>query len=335
MLQIKEYDLGNLESKLKSEIKKIDDQILEDLEKISKIDIVKSFFIDLNKVVKINQNFSFIKASLSVIEDLKKINTNIIITDISEFNKELSLPKSSFQRKAKINKLTLNNIIEHIFGYHLEKRTQIIKKILRNIDHQNCVYCLAQYTTFYGVNNKKIYVKGNLDHIHPKSLNSLVSLSVNNLVPVCGHCNQRKLDADKSKFDFDPFNSQDQPVFNFNQVIKIDNNSVEYDDIKKLKIDNINKTLETRLDLISLYNEYKLPIINLLERYNKFNSLSYKSGIENILVNDKNITESLEYFISEIPYSDDNIQNIPLHKFKSDFYKELENYKKNGSLNFS
>lgn len=335
MLQIREYDLGKLESKLKSEIKKIDDQIKDDLKKISKIDIVNSFFINLNKVVKKDQNFSFIKAPLSVIEELKQINTNIKISDIGEFNKKLSLPKSSFEQKAKKNKLTLNNIIEHIFGYHLEKRTQIIKKILRIIDHQNCVYCLAQYTTFYVVNNKKIYVKGNLDHIYPKSLNALVSLSVNNLVPVCGHCNQRKLDADKSKFDFDPFNSQDQPVFNFEQVIKINNNSVEYDDIKKLKIDNINKTLETRLELTSLYNEYKLPIINLLERYNKFNSSSYKSGVESILANDKNISESLEYFISEIPYTDDNIQNVPLQKFKNDFFKELEQYKRDGILKFN
>lgn len=333
MLKIKEYDLESLNANLDTKIKKIDDLIKTDLKKLSTIDVVKPFFTDLLKIVDFDSDFSFIKAPLSIIGKLKEINTKIKICNIKQFNSKLSLPKSSFAQKEITADFTFNNIIEHIFGYHLESRTQILKKIFRQINSQNCVYCLAQYTTSYSVNNGKIYVKGNLDHIHPKSINALVSLSVNNLVPVCAHCNQRKLDADSSKFNFNPFDSEDTPVFKFKNVITISNGDVQFKDIQDLKIDNINPTLEKRLELTSLYKEYRSPIENLLERYRKFNSSSYKEQIQKLSKN--GISDNLEYFISETPYTDGNIQNIPLHKFKSDFYRELEEYKKSGEIKLS
>lgn len=85
--------------------------------------------------------------------------------------------------------------------------------------------------------------------------------------------------------------------------------------------------------MTSLYKEYKSPIENLLERYKKFNSSSYEAHIQKLL--GRGISADLEYFISETPYTEENLQNIPLHKFKSDFYKELEGYKKSGKIKFS
>ena len=74
-----------------------------------------------------------------------------------------------------------------------------------------------------------------------------------------------------------------------------------------------------------MYKEYKSPIVSLLERYKKFNSTSYEEHIKKIVEN--GISADLEYFISETPYTEENLQNIPLHKFKSDFYKALEEAK--------
>lgn len=340
MLQINEYDLSNLESSLDKKIKKIDDEIKADLQKISKIKKLKSFFEELNKVVDLNSDFSFIKASQSFIENLKAINCSIVIddNDIKDFNAKLSLSKSAFSKKTTNSKFTFNNIIEHIFGYHKEHRIQVLKKIIKSTNFDNCAYCLAQYTTSYESRKEKakIYVKGNLDHIYPKSLNALVSLSINNLVPVCGHCNQRKLDADLKKFNFNPFQiikKDEIPTFKFDEVLNINNGKVIFNDINNLKIENINTTLESRLEVTALYKEYKSPIVNLLDRYNKFNSSFYQAQIENLINN--GISNNLEFFISETPYTEENIQNVPLHKFKSDFYKELEEYKKDGKVRFT
>jgi hypothetical protein len=333
MIQIKEYNLGSIESELDVDIKAIDNMIKSDLKKISRIKSIESFFENLKPIINIEDDSSFIKAPRNKVEQLKQIDTFISITDLRSFNTKFKLLAPYLKKNRKYKKCTLNDILEFIFGYHLENRTQTLKKILSKIDLHNCVYCLAQYTTSYGLDKQKIYVKGNLDHIHPKSLNALVSLSINNLVPVCGHCNQRKLNADNSKFNFDPFDSSQTPVFNFKDVLNISNGNVQIGDVQGLKIDNINATLESRLALTSLYKEYKSPIVNLLDRYKKFNSTSYEENIKKLVKN--GISADLEYFISETPYTEENIQNIPLHKFKSDFYKELERCKKTGKIKFS
>ena len=332
MLQITEYKLDSLGMQLNNEIKTIDDLIKDDLIKISSIKIIESFFTDLEQIIDIKSDFSFVKASKNKVDQLQQISTSINIHNLKPFNQKFKSLAIYLKKKRQYKNCNLNNILEFIFGYHLEERTQILKKALRKINLQNCVYCLTQYTTSYVIEKQKIYVKGNLDHIYPKSLNSLISLSLNNLVPVCAHCNQRKLNANLKDFNFNPFNSQETPIFKFEDVLNISKGEIKFKNLDNLKIDNINSTLESRLDLTSLYKEYKLQIENLLDRYKKFNSHSYEKQIKKMI--DEGISHDLEYFISEIPYTEENIQNVPLHKFKNDFFKELEEYKKNSKIKF-
>lgn len=332
MLQIKEYDLKLTDSSLIKQVKRIDNAIKADLKKIENIEDVKNYLNELWILIE-EENFSFIKASNETINKITKINTNISI-DVQPFCKELKGLDKFIKFDAQ-KQYVLNDILEFVLGYHKENRTQVLKKIFKKINLQNCVYCLAQYTTSYYIKTGQIYVKGNLDHIFPKSINALVSLSMNNLVPVCAHCNQKKSNASDDKFDFNPFDtitSDKIPMFNFKDVLKINGGKIMLGDMSKLKISNINKTLEHRLSLTSLYGEYDLPIINMIDRYQKFNSLSYANYIKGLTK--MNIPDSLEYFISEMPYTEENIQNIPLHKFKSDLYKELEECKRRGKVKF-
>lgn len=328
MLQIKEYDFENFSSD------KFDKKIINSLKELEKTGKFKNFFKELNKVVQSESNFSFIKASHNLISRLKKINTHINLekADVEAYKKDIKQKQY----------YTLNDILELIFGYHLKARVQFLKKYFKALGQDNCVYCLAQYTTAYTSSNGELYIKGNLDHIYPKSTNALISLSLNNLVPVCAHCNQRKLDADLKDFNFNPFQiitNDEIPTFKFDEVLNINNSKVIFNDINNLKIENINPTLESRLEVTALYKEYKSPIVNLLDRYNKFNSSSYQTQIEKLMSKDSShntdVSDNLEFFISEIPYTDENIQNVPLHKFKNDFYKELEEYKKDGKVKFT
>lgn len=336
MIQIKEYDLSKLGNELNEEINKIDKKIVNDLRKISNINCTRPFFEKLNSIVEWENGFSFIKINLSVINQIQSIDTQIQINDIEPFLQELKkMPKGFCKEKITKNILSLNDILEFIFGYHIKERTQILKKIIRKTNFQNCTYCLAQFTTSYQSAKSlgRIYVKGNLDHIYPKSENALLSLSINNLVPVCAHCNQRK--SDTLFVDFNPFKSDNEPFFKFDNVLAFENGQVRFNSLNNLKIvDGNNNKIDfvEKLELVQLYKEYHYPLENLLDRYKKFNSESYKAGINSIIGIDKSISDNLEYFISEVPFTEESLQKIPLQKFKSEFFKELEQCKSSGIL---
>lgn len=351
MLQITENVFTNLDKDLKSKLEKIDKKIKTELSQLKKYSIadLSTFFSSLDKVISIDidSTDSFVMANLETVQNLIQIsfeNTSFQRKELKNDEKVKALEQQkndntlSSDEKSKIENeleelLNLNTYLESIFKYSDRKDRLILYYSKR--ETSNCHYCLAQHTTIYSGKSKK-YLKGNLDHIYPKSKNAIISVSLNNLVPICAHCNQRKLDATGIDFNFNPFDQIEIdkiPTFIFKDVLNIKNGNVQLTNIEGLKIDNINPTLENRLELTSLYKEYKSPIINLFERYKKFNSTSYEKQIKELI--GKGISDNLEYFISEVPYTDDNIQNIPLHKFKSDFYKELEDYKKNGKIKFT
>lgn len=350
MLQIEENKFNKIDKKLKSRFVGIDKKIKKALRQLKSYPIseLDDFFVSLERIISLEDksNDSFVMADLRTVQE-------IVLMEFSEINFQRSLlvhdktvigltqiisdatkTKEQKEDATKIlsETIELNSYLDSIFKYETRKDRLIL--YYSELEACNCHYCLAQYTTIYSGSYKK-YLKGNLDHIYPKSQNALISVSLNNLVPVCAHCNQRKLDALLDKFNFNPFEKialDKIPTFNFREVLEVDNGKVSVRSLEKLKIDNINETLDKRIELTLLYKEYKSSIINLLNRYIKFNSSSYQIQIQKIIDSERisGITINLEYFISEVPYTKENIQHIPLHKFKSDFYKDLEEYKKNG-----
>jgi 5-methylcytosine-specific restriction endonuclease McrA len=106
--------------------------------------------------------------------------------------------KQEINNKTPIN---LNQVILSIFNY--ESRRKYLLEYYALNKYSVCLYCLAQFTSIYRESDTGYYyLKGNLDHIIPKSSNPYLSISLNNLVPVCGHCNQRKA---TTSFKYDPF----------------------------------------------------------------------------------------------------------------------------------
>jgi len=88
MLQITEYKLDSLGMQLNNEIKTIDDLIKDDLIKISSIKIIESFFTDLEQIIDIKSDFSFVKASKNKVDQLQQISTSINIHNLKPFNQK-------------------------------------------------------------------------------------------------------------------------------------------------------------------------------------------------------------------------------------------------------
>lgn len=334
MIKINKYNFRLIDKELDSEIASIDKLITEKLDELRTNSNFNDFFTELDKVIGVSNKKSFVKATTNTIKLLKDIDTKTTTIDLKDFSSLDGF--NTFCKKKKKTNYVLNDLIEFLFGYQKESIKNVLKKFYLKLQLNNCVYCLASHTTTY-INSldNKIYIKGDLDHICPKSDNALLSVSLNNLIPICSSCNRRKLNATiATGFDYNPFvqSKTKSPNFNFTSCLSFSKGDISLENLNDIKIDNINDSLNIRLGVKDIYKQHTVLIANTLERYKKFNSRAYRKSIEEIT--GVGIGSNLEYFISELPYNEQNIQKVPLHKFKSDFYNELEEYKKNGAIKF-
>jgi hypothetical protein len=185
---------------------------------------------------------------------------------------------------------------------------------------------LVQSTIIYESKSQdKYYLTGNLDHVKPKDTNPLLSISINNLIPVCVPCNQRK---STTIFKYDPFNNEHAHSFDFNGCIDFDmkKGEVIYKSLKDLKITadkDEYMDMSKKLDYIDLYSNFDSNAEVMVERFKKFNSNGYSEHL-NKITDSSHTREMIEYLISEVPLTDDNILKFPLTKFKMDLFNTIK-----------
>lgn len=356
MLQIHEYKFDDINLSLKSEFQRIDNTIKKILIEFRRNNpLFINFFEEVQKRIPLEggkEENSFIMMKREIVESMGLIKPSdfdqpVKIKDLNFIERDkltdelatlkVNIDKESMKRVEEINSrldenFKLNIWLSEVIDY--DKYRHELLKFYYQKNFTNCHYCLAQYTSIYRSDKKNyLYLKGNLDHYFPQKDNALLGISLNNLVPVCAHCNQRK---SKQEFTFKIFKKKADiivnPTFVFENCLTIQNAKLELRNLDQLIINNIDSDLLEKLELDKLYQGLSSSVINLLERYQKFNSKSYKNHIESIT--GVGIGSNLEYFISEIPYDEENIRKVPLQKFKSDFYNELESYKATGKLKF-
>jgi 5-methylcytosine-specific restriction endonuclease McrA len=248
-------------------------------------------------------------------ERINKLNKKTSRT--AEEGKDLKKLKKEFN-----GELRLRPLIQKIFNY--SGRQKSLLKFYANTDCRVCAYCLAQYTSIYRSSSSgTFYLTGNLDHVKAKSKFPYLSLSINNLVPVCAHCNQRKLDR---VFNYDPFNSKHKHNFDFSNCIDVVKSKVVLKSLDDLQISPAKgqfKDLATKLDFKELYQNFSSCAETIVDRYQKFYSEGYYNHLEKI-TNRPNSREFIEFFISEVPLTNDNVLKHPLTKFKMDLLNTIK-----------
>ncbi len=343
MHPIKVFDFDNVAPELMSKYLNVHNEVTDDLillkKKVNNPESIKYLDVFLSRFTKVDKTKNTVSDTIigcsreTVLAihkdtDVKALEIKVNISDLKGVNFSTWISKELEKReKGNITEITLKDLLMKILNY--EKNMTDLLRYYVSYNYSVCAYCLAQSTIIYRSKSKKrYYLTGNLDHFKPKDTNPLLSISINNLIPVCGPCNQRKGIA---KFNYDPFNTDHAHSFDFNKCIDFDNDKGEVI-FKSLKDMNITADkdeymdMSKKLDYIDLYSNFDINAKIMVERYKKFNSEGYSEHL-NKITDSSNTKEMIEYLISEIPLTNDNILRYPLTKFKMDLFNSIKSKK--------
>lgn len=358
MHPIKEFDFTGIDKRLAREYIKIHNTILKEVKFIESVvtqTITKNylnFFIsefksldEKDEKLVVDTIICATKKQLDILvnkcskrnvnsKEQLACNTLIGITyykniqaQINKLNSNTSRTKTQNEKLLKLqnefnSKIGLRPLLLKVFDY--SGRRKALLQYYAKKNYRVCAYCLAQYTSIYRSSNSgKYYLTGNLDHVKAKSTYPYLSLSINNLVPVCAHCNQRKSDR---RFKYDPFNAKHKQSFDFSDCIDVVKSKVIFKPLNHLKFSPAKgefKDLTTKLDLKDLYQNFEPNAKALIDRYQKYHSKGYSEHLTSI-TKKPDSREFIEFFISEVPLSDESVLKHPLTKFKMDLYNMIK-----------
>ena len=188
-----------------------------------------------------------------------------------------------------------------------------------------CPYCNRNYIFNFQKSNS-LNATAQLDHFFDKSSYPFFSVSIFNLVPSCGTCNQRK--SKKQDEIYHPFNEALNDDVKFRLKIK---DSKFYYDKNSLEIENeiINNEVKVKshieiFNIDNLYNEHKDVVLELIQKAQIYNE-SYIDELyqkyEGTLF--KNREDVLRH-ITGGHVEDGDISKRPLSKLIKDISEELE-----------
>lgn len=362
MHPIKEFDFSGIDKKLAIEYIKIHNTIIKEvkfIEAVATEPITKKYLnIFISEFKLLNETDEKLVIDTIICASKRKLDTlfskcskkNVFRNESFACNKLVGIeyykniqdrinslnaitPKSSKQNNKLLklqnefnSTIELKSLLPKVFNY--TGRRKVLLQYYAEKNFRVCVYCLAQHTSIYrSSNSKKYFLTGNLDHVKAKSTYPFLSLSINNLVPVCAHCNQRKLD---SSFEYDPFSSKHEVSFDFSDCIDVVKAKVtlkQLNDLKFLPVTGKFKDVTTKLDLKDLYQNFESNAFELIDRYHKFHSDGYSEHLSKIAKRPNN-RDFIEYFISETPLNEDSVLKHPLAKFKMDLFNTIKSKSK-------
>ncbi len=250
MHPIKEFKFDTVATDLVEKYFEIHNQIIDDLilleNKITYIEGKKYLDVFLSLFKKIDKIKNTVLDTIigcsredvsSIYENtnIKTLEFKINVNDLIDVKFSKWVLKELEKRKAdNVSEISFKDILLKVFDY--EGNREQLLKYYSSQNYSVCSYCLVQNTVIYeSKSTGKHYLMGNLDHVKPKDKNPLLSISINNLIPVCAPCNQRK---SNTVFKYDPFNSAHTHSFDFNKCIDYDEDrgEVVYKSLKELKI---------------------------------------------------------------------------------------------------
>ena len=188
-----------------------------------------------------------------------------------------------------------------------------------------CPYCNRQYTfTVRDEENEKI--RPQFDHFYPQAKYPYLGISIYNLVPSCGLCNQRKLDTSPENFLY-PYEESFEDKGIYFEVSNVVGNLLNQEQIKvslqpKENQKEVIKQYNDSYKIELLYNEHAPYISELLYKNFVFND----DAIKSIYNSYKELFDSPSELKRLIfgNYDPENYNQRPLSKLTNDIMQQLK-----------
>lgn len=288
-------------------------------------------------------------------KDLSKIEKKKVKWSISlaELNSLISKKLKGFRENLDLEKLIkmgysdLCKLVEYIKSNQSKTKLTIREKdifltlysrlnnalFVKDLDVKVCPYCNRNYILNFQKKGKE-NATAQLDHFFDKKKYPYLAISIYNLVPSCGTCNQRKSTIEETIFY--PYNESFNNSVKFSlkgiksrdELIK---ENLDFFDEKRIELDykilNNKDKVERHIEVFNiknLYNEHKDIVSELLEKrviYSDDYLESLLDEYEGKLFNNK---EHLLRLVTNGFVEDKDINKRPLSKLIKDISEELD-----------
>ncbi len=211
------------------------------------------------------------------------------------------------------------------FNYDKYRKGMLVD-LAEKLDIKSCPYCNMQYTLFAEKGNRKSdkIAKMQFDHFYDKSNYPFLSMSLYNLIPSCGICNQGKSKG-KLSLKFHPYYSDIYKQFRF----EIADTLMLYVGAKKDKIDvelipEKATTMELKeyqevFNITTLYSRHR-DIAQ--EAFDKAYEDAYYSQSSSFQFLEQNDIEYLQRLAIGVYPNETEIEKRPMSKFILDMRKQ-------------
>ncbi|RRA96510.1 hypothetical protein [Paenimyroides viscosum] len=250
------------------------------------------------------------------VDDLDKIAKNF--KKIIDFKNKLKCTNRIGRKNCSNCSNCKKNILDNEFVSKIQEvlkySSNSLSPYFKGRTNSACYICNAQYTIFAN-NSKGSKLIFEFDHYYPKSLFPGLSVSLYNLIPICGSCNKFK---GNREYDIKRMHS--------NLKFELDNLSLGNYLTKGLKLSikiNDVTNISKKFYLSEIYEHHTDYIEELIQRKIKYNN-AYKSKLEKkfgrIVGNFSAIENRLELGTYT---SNEGIYKRPLSKFLQDINDQL------------
>lgn len=303
-------------------------------------DTIENFYTQISDKFNnkdLSKNEKKMKWSISLVE----LNS-LISKKLKGFKENLDLEKLIKMEYADLCKL-----VDYIKSNQSKTKLTIIEKdifltlysrlnnalFVKDLDVKVCPYCNRNYILNFNKKGKE-NATAQLDHFFDKKKYPYLAVSIYNLVPSCGTCNQRK--STKQETIFYPYNESfnDSVKFSLKGIKSRDELSskgLDFFDEKRIALDykiidkkeKVEKHIEV-FNIKNLYNEHKDIVSELLQKrviYSDDYLESLLDEYEGKLFANK---EDLLRLITSGYVEDKDINKRPLSKLIKDISEELD-----------